>query len=691
MSTFTHALSTNNYGPAKFIVSAIAANGTHTTIASANAASSLGDTIFIRDATITENVTILPGRNYTAWTGSDASATCTVIGKWTMTGAGSSSISNILMQTNSDFIVEVSGANACNLTIDSVILDCINNTGISFTNSNASSSILITESSSLIQTTGICTFVSTSAGALTFTNSTEYNIASSTTQNTFSDGILIMEETAFGTPISVSGDTMFNTRVLFMTCDNVTAVTTAGTVVCNFYMSSFNAGSASSISIGSGTIVNLFIADVASTNTNAITGAGTLNYGSVLFTGSSSTINTSVQIPIPWPVKQGGTGVSSFTPYSVITGGTTSTGPLQNVSGVGTSGQVLTSNGAAMLPTWQNAAATGITTIDGDIGTGATGSTITFDANTNSGATVLFDANGSTVEFIVSDGSLNILIGDSAGNNTLSGSNNTGLGVAVLNTLTTGSSNTAIGENCMVQATSCVANVGVGINVLSGNGSSVTGSSNVGVGANTLQSLTSGSNNAALGGAALQNILTGSNNIALGQIAGTNYNTSESNNIIIGNDGTTSDANTIRIGTQGSGTSQQNTCFVAGITGVSVSNLNMVTIDTTTGQLGSQAFAAAPLTITTITSAASPYTVLSTDQFLRVNTTGGAVTINIPNSTTTGRVLYVKDSNGTSATNNITVTTPGGTVTFDGATTNVINTNFKSINVIFDGTNYEVF
>lgn len=52
-------------------------------------------------------------------------------------------------------------------------------------------------------------------------------------------------------------------------------------------------------------------------------------------------------------VAGGGTGDTSFTAYAVITGGTTSTGALQNVSGVGTSGQVLTSNGPGTLPTWQ--------------------------------------------------------------------------------------------------------------------------------------------------------------------------------------------------------------------------------------------------------------------------------------------------------------------------------------------------
>jgi len=54
-------------------------------------------------------------------------------------------------------------------------------------------------------------------------------------------------------------------------------------------------------------------------------------------------------------VAGGGTGNTTFTAYSVICAGTTSTGAFQNVSGVGAAGQVLTSNGAGALPTWQNA------------------------------------------------------------------------------------------------------------------------------------------------------------------------------------------------------------------------------------------------------------------------------------------------------------------------------------------------
>lgn len=56
-------------------------------------------------------------------------------------------------------------------------------------------------------------------------------------------------------------------------------------------------------------------------------------------------------------VAGGGTGATSATAYAVQCGGTTSTGAHQSIASVGTSGQVLTSNGAGALPTFQAAGA----------------------------------------------------------------------------------------------------------------------------------------------------------------------------------------------------------------------------------------------------------------------------------------------------------------------------------------------
>jgi len=58
-------------------------------------------------------------------------------------------------------------------------------------------------------------------------------------------------------------------------------------------------------------------------------------------------------------VARGGTGRASATEYAVICGGTTATGAQQSIVSVGTSGQVLTSNGAGALPTFQAIPSTG--------------------------------------------------------------------------------------------------------------------------------------------------------------------------------------------------------------------------------------------------------------------------------------------------------------------------------------------
>lgn len=55
----------------------------------------------------------------------------------------------------------------------------------------------------------------------------------------------------------------------------------------------------------------------------------------------------------PQPVTEGGTGNATFTAYSIVTAGTTATGTFQNVVGLGSAGQILTSAGASALPAWQ--------------------------------------------------------------------------------------------------------------------------------------------------------------------------------------------------------------------------------------------------------------------------------------------------------------------------------------------------
>ena len=89
------------------------------------------------------------------------------------------------------------------------------------------------------------------------------------------------------------------------------------------------------------------LADVATGNALISGGVGVApSYGKIgLTTHVSGTL----------PVANGGTGRTTNTAYAVICGGTTAGGVEQSIASVGTSGQVLTSNGAGALPTFQAA------------------------------------------------------------------------------------------------------------------------------------------------------------------------------------------------------------------------------------------------------------------------------------------------------------------------------------------------
>ena len=94
------------------------------------------------------------------------------------------------------------------------------------------------------------------------------------------------------------------------------------------------------------TITNTTLGTVTSIQVSGGTTGLTYSGGPVTTSGTITLSGTLV-------VSNGGTGLASTTPYAVVAGGSTSTGTLQQVSGLGTAGQVLTSNGAGALPSWQ--------------------------------------------------------------------------------------------------------------------------------------------------------------------------------------------------------------------------------------------------------------------------------------------------------------------------------------------------
>jgi len=81
--------------------------------------------------------------------------------------------------------------------------------------------------------------------------------------------------------------------------------------------------------------------------------------GGTGITTSAATNVVTIDLDTPVTVSNGGTGRTSHTAYAVLCGGTTTTAAQQSIASVGTSGQLLTSNGAAALPTFQDAPAGG--------------------------------------------------------------------------------------------------------------------------------------------------------------------------------------------------------------------------------------------------------------------------------------------------------------------------------------------
>lgn len=294
--TFTHALSTNNYGPRKLIVATNAANGTHTTLASALLASSFGDTIELRDS-VTENVTIPSGLNINGVCGPTGLNVPTITGKITMTAAGTSTLSNLILKTNSDDIIVVSGSSASILNVNNCYLDCSNSTGISLTSSSASSQIFLYGCKGNLGTTGIALFSVTGSGSLNGYYCKFGNSGSSLTASTISSGTATFVYCDINSAITTSGSSTFGSFHCNQDTSayNITALTCGGSGTHNAINSSFASGSASAISIDTSSILTGSNITVNSTNINPITGSGQIISGVISFSNTGNTINTTTR------------------------------------------------------------------------------------------------------------------------------------------------------------------------------------------------------------------------------------------------------------------------------------------------------------------------------------------------------------------------------------------------------------
>src|SRR5581483_5968945 len=156
---------------------------------------------------------------------------------------------------------------------------------------------------------------------------------------------------------------------------------------------------------------------------------------------------------------------------------------------------------------------------------------------------------------------------------------NTAVGASALAANTTGV-NTAVGSSALAAITTGTNNTAVGQNAIAGN---TIGTQNTAVGHNALQTSTTGIRNTVLGSDAGAAVSTGSNNVLIGYTTGSALTTGNNNIYIDGSGnltGAAAESNTIRIG------NAMASCFIQGISGVSVSSPQIVTV-ASNGQLGS--------------------------------------------------------------------------------------------------------
>ncbi len=205
------------------------------------------------------------------------------------------------------------------------------------------------------------------------------------------------------------------------------------------------------------------------------------------------------------------------TAHNLLVGGATSDA-IVNVPPSSTVGFVLTSNGSSSDPSFQSVSPGASVTFTGDTGTPFSTSTVTIftdNVSNSTGSSVSFDATTPNMTLSLTDSNQNVLVGNSAGNATVSGTQNVGIGQSCLSNLSGGTANTAIGA-------------------VSGNA-----------------------------------LVGGSGNVLIGDSAGQNYTGSESYNVVLGvNAAVNGESNVLRLGGgTGAGSFQQNLAFISGVTG----------------------------------------------------------------------------------------------------------------------------
>jgi hypothetical protein len=270
--------------------------GDFTTIGSALAVATSGQTIFIRSGTYSENITIPGGVNLTAYDFDEGSTQQHVIisGSVTVTASGYVGINAINIEANGAAAINITGSNTLNVTLQSC---CVQNASTypcaSVNNANATLVFINTDLISNSSSTAI--FSVTTCNTIYMKLFKQYNAAAA---STIAAGSWLMEYCDWSSPITTSGTALFIASYCTINIANSSgSLTCGGSGTHQIYYSTITAGGSSTALIVN-TGVNLVDCLISSSATNVITGTGTLTSAPFPLlnssTGTGNTVTTNV-------------------------------------------------------------------------------------------------------------------------------------------------------------------------------------------------------------------------------------------------------------------------------------------------------------------------------------------------------------------------------------------------------------
>lgn len=321
-----------DYSTCKGLIVDPLGHGDFTTISAALLTNTASKTIFLRPGNYQEDITITQSTTFYGDSSSlQGIGNVGILGKITIATAGLTvNFNNIGLSTYHDYLLTLTAASTVLFT--NCFFGVTNTYGINadvalgtsnlyFVNCSA----FITSTYGFLNSTNVpvtmigCSFLNSNVATTSYTNTSWYIYNSILTFpiTVNSGGGLYAYNSVFG----------INSPAI-----NTTWITNDGN--CSLDCCTLYSGTASAISIGSGATLMASDVSINSSNTNAIAGSGTIEFGEIDFTGSSSTIQSTLtatslvsqmgqlNLNTALTVPNGGTGAKTLT--GVVTGNGTS-------------------------------------------------------------------------------------------------------------------------------------------------------------------------------------------------------------------------------------------------------------------------------------------------------------------------------------------------------------------------------